>query len=174
MSQIKNERKVLTWQTLIRCVLNQAIFSFVTIRYSKLDATALLWSTQTSWRKHSLQCSVTKCLRFTCHKTASIYSRSFAFRNFFLHSELCSSWANVSLGVLNPSQDNSVYSPQSLFLLISLCLLKKCYKPVSITFPDFQGQMEWCQRYFTKMSLKPQSRRQDFATGDRGRGTIFK
>jgi len=34
-----------------------------------------------------------------------------------------------------------------------------------MTFPDFQRQMEWCQRYFTKMSLKPQTRRQDFATG---------
>jgi len=24
----------------------------------------------------------------------------------------------------------------------------------SMTFPDFQGQMEWCRSYFTKMSLK--------------------
>jgi len=24
----------------------------------------------------------------------------------------------------------------------------------SMTFPDFQRQMEWCQSYFTKMSLK--------------------
>jgi len=34
-----------------------------------------------------------------------------------------------------------------------------------MTFPDFQRQMEWCQRYFTKTSLKPQTRRQDFAAG---------
>jgi len=34
-----------------------------------------------------------------------------------------------------------------------------------MTFPDFQRQMEWCKRYFSKMSLKPQTRRQDFAVG---------
>jgi len=24
----------------------------------------------------------------------------------------------------------------------------------SMTFPDFQGQIEWCQSYFAKISLK--------------------
>jgi len=31
-------------------------------------------------------------------------------------------------------------------------MLETC---ASMTFPDFQRLMEWCQSYFAKMSLKP-------------------
>ena len=51
MSQIKNERKVHERKTYLthhgKMCGNRAILSFVTIRYSKLNATAWLWSTQT-------------------------------------------------------------------------------------------------------------------------------
>ena len=33
-------------------------------------------------------------------------------------------------------------------------LIKMLEACVSMPFPDFQRQVEWCQRYFTKMSLK--------------------
>jgi len=33
-------------------------------------------------------------------------------------------------------------------------ILKQCQKPVFSWLPDYQGQVEWCQSYFTKMSLK--------------------
>jgi len=47
-------------------------------------------------------------------------------------------------------------------------MLQTC---VFMTFPDFQWHVEWCQRYFTKISLKPQIRRQDFAAGGRAKVT---
>jgi len=47
---------------------------------------------------------------------------------FFSTQNVCNSCANVSLGILNPAQDNSVvYSPQSLFFL---GLIVPSYKPV--------------------------------------------
>ena len=76
MSQIKNERKVHERKTYLthhgKMCVNRAILSFVTIRYSKLNATAWVWSTQRQAEESTLQCNVTKCLRFTCHKTGSI------------------------------------------------------------------------------------------------------
>jgi len=40
---------------------------------------------------------------------------------------------------------------------------------VSMTFPDFQRQMEWCQSYFRKMSLKARIliNQQIYVTGNR-------
>jgi len=99
--------------------VNQAIFSFVTIPYSKLDATAWLWSTQTQAEESTLwnAALLNVCVSPTT-KPLQFYSKSFAFRNFFSTQNVCSSCANVSLGILNPAQDNSVvYSPQSLFFV---------------------------------------------------------
>jgi len=68
--------------------VNQAIFSFVTIRYSKLDATAWLWSTQTQAEESTLcNAALLNVCVSTTTKPLQFYSRSFAFRNFFLYSE---------------------------------------------------------------------------------------
>jgi len=41
------------------------------------------------------------------------------------------------------------------FSLISYTVLRKMLATrVSMTFPDFQRQVEWCQSYFTKLPLK--------------------
>jgi len=150
--------------------VNHVIFSFVTMRYLKLYATAWLWSTQTQ-AEESTVCNATLlnvCVSPTT-KPLQFYGRSFAFRNFFFFIQnVCSCCANVSLGIVNPAQDNSVvYSTRGLFFVdFILPTLKMLQTWFSMTFPDLQRQMGWCQRCFTKMSLKPQTRRQDSQQGE--------
>jgi len=70
--------------------VNHVIFSFVTMRYLKLYATAWLWSTQTQ-AEESTVCNATLlnvCVSPTT-KPLQFYGRSFAFRNFFSLFRMC-------------------------------------------------------------------------------------
>jgi len=99
--------------------VNLAIFSFVRIRYSKLNATAWLWSTQTQAEESTLYNAT--LLNVCASPTTNRFNFTedpLRFIIFFFTQNVCSSCANVSLGILNPAQDNStVSSPRSLFFV---------------------------------------------------------
>jgi len=50
----------------------------------------------------------------------------------------------------NPVQETRVVFIFCWFYTLGI-MLETC---VSMTFPDFQRQVEWCRSYFTKISLK--------------------
>ena len=52
--------------------------------------------------------------------------------------------------MLNPAQVTSA-GPEPPFFFVNFIMLETC---ASMTFPDFQRLIEWCQSYFNKMSLK--------------------
>jgi len=57
-------------------------------------------------------------------------------------------------GMINPAQITRAGPTRPLSFFVDFILRQMLETCVSMTFPDFQRLMEWCQSYFAKMSLK--------------------
>ena len=115
-------------------------------------------------KKHSLQCNVTKCLRFAYPENCvNFYVRSFAFRKFFSLLRMCVLMLRSDVLTLLRIT-GSLLTPGLVFLSFHTAYFEKMLQTcVSMTLPDFQTQMEWYQRCFTTMALEPHTHRQDSA-----------
>ena len=148
--------------------VNHAIFSFVTISYSKLNTTAWLWSTQTQAEESTL-CNAT--LLNVCVSPATkplqFYWRSFGFPNFFSLLRMCAvhvlmfPWEFLTLLRI---------TAQSTHPELVLCWFHSAYikNVTNLCFHDFFWFAEtngMVSEIFYKNVHEAQTRHQDFSVG---------